>query len=230
MIAAIEEHPLDCPVWNMLNGPQRDLARWHGKACRIDPGYGPFAAAAPGHEAQLASLLTATSDEIWIVRSEGMVAPLGTRVVRTATLMQMIADQGAVGAAGDAEIVVLREADSDEMNALAQATAPGPWGPATHRYGTFYGVRREGKLVAMAGERMRPVSGLAEVSGVCTYPEFRGQGFAARLIRRVMAGMIERGDTPFLHSYAENAGAIRLYESLGFRARRTMVVTVLGLA
>ena len=36
-----------------------------------------------------------------------------------------------------------------------------------------------------------------------------------------------RGDVPFLHSYAANASAIRLYEQLGFRVRREMVATVL---
>ena len=79
----------------------------------------------------------------------------------------------------------------------------------------------------MAGERMRPAPGLAEVSAVCTWPGFRGQGLAGRLIRRVMAGFVERGQVPFLHSYAGNAKAIALYEMLGFAPRREMVVTVL---
>jgi predicted GNAT family acetyltransferase len=39
--------------------------------------------------------------------------------------------------------------------------------------------------------------------------------------------MLARGEVPFLHSYAHNSGAIRLYEALGFRARRTMALTVL---
>jgi predicted GNAT family acetyltransferase len=79
----------------------------------------------------------------------------------------------------------------------------------------------------MAGARMLPGPGLAEVSGVCTWPEYRGQGLAARLIRRVMAGFTARGQTPFLHSYAGNTKAIGLYETLGFTARRGMVVTML---
>ena len=82
----------------------------------------------------------------------------------------------------------------------------------------------------MAGERMRPALGLAEVSAVGTAPDRQGRGLAGRLIRRVMAGFAARGDTPFLHSYAYNTHAIRLYESLGFRARRELVVTVLGRA
>ncbi|MEJ2409912.1 MAG: GNAT family N-acetyltransferase, partial [Novosphingobium sp.] len=83
------------------------------------------------------------------------------------------------------------------------------------------------RLAAMAGERMRPAPGFAEVSGVCTGPEHRGQGMAAALIRRVMADFTARGDTPFLHSYAANEGAIRLYRSLGFEIRSEMVAMVL---
>jgi predicted GNAT family acetyltransferase len=72
--------------------------------------------------------------------------------------------------------------------------------------------------------------GYAEVSGVCTWPEFRGQGMAAALIRAVIHGFLARGDTPFLHSYAANAGAIRLYETLGFRPTREMHLTMLARA
>jgi predicted GNAT family acetyltransferase len=128
---------------------------------------------------------------------------------------------------GDDQCVLLGEDDAADMAELALATEPGPWRPQTRRYGQFYGVRREGRLAAMAGMRMLPGDKYAEVSGVCTWPEFRGQGLAAMLIRQVMAGFAARGLTPFLHSYAGNTKAIALYESLGFRTRREMVVTVL---
>lgn len=223
-------HPLDRPVWNMLHGRQAELAKVIGPVVRIDPAYGPFAAAAPGHEARLADVLTGPDDEIWIVETAELAAPHGTRLLRTAPLLQMFADGPVAACAPDPEIEILTERDGAEMAALAKATEPGPWGVLTHRYGTFYGIRREGRIVAMAGERMRPAPDIAEVSGVCTLPDYRGQGLAARLIRRVMAGFAERGDTPFLHSYAHNAHAIRLYESLGFRARSPMMVTVLGRA
>ncbi len=220
--------PLDRPVWNFLNGPQAALARWSGAACRIDPAYGPFAAAAPGQEADLAGLLTSPDDEIWLAETGAMVAPPGTQVLRTMSLLQMIADGPLAAYSPAPDIERLTEADAPEMAALALSTQPGPWGVLTHRYGQFYGIRREGRIAAMAGERMRPVSGIAEVSGVCTLPDWRGQGFAARLMRHIMASFAARGDTPFLHSYAHNAHAIRLYETLGFRARRPMVGTVLG--
>jgi ribosomal protein S18 acetylase RimI-like enzyme len=226
-------HPLDRPVWNMLNGPMAGLAQGGGGALRIDPRYGPFAAARDrSREAQaaLAGLLGDDDDRVWLVEPEPWSAPAGLQVVRTAELLQMVAEEPAALEPGDEAAQPLGESDVAAMTALALATEPGPWGSLTHRYGQFYGLRDGERLAAMAGERMRPAAGFAEVSGVCTWPEYRGRGHAARLIRRVMAGLVERGDTPFLHSYSANAGAIALYERLGFRARRTLTVTILARA
>jgi len=224
----MSQHPLDRPIWNLLNGPQAALAVASGTVCRIDPTYGPFAAAAPGYEGELAGLLVSADDEIWLVETEEQSAPPGTRVLRTAPLVQMIADGPLEVFAIDPGLVLMDEADAAEMTALALETQPGPWRSHTHRYGPYYGLREEGRLIAMAGERMRPAPGLAELSGVCTAPDRQGRGLAGRLIRRVLAGFVARGDTPFLHSYAQNTHAIRLYESLGFRTRQNLVVTVLG--
>lgn len=226
-------HPLDRPVWGMLTGRQAQLAVASGDAVRIDPGYGPFAAACDGGaaaQAALAAAVAAFPGEVWLVEPEACAPPPGTRVIRTAPLVQMVADRPAPMQPGDDEAVPLGEADADAMTALALATQPGPWGAKTRLYGDFFGHKRDGQLLAMAGQRMLPAPGFDEVSAVCTWPEFQGQGLAARLIRRVMAGMTARGATPFLHSYAGNARAIGLYESLGFHVRREMVVTVLGKA
>lgn len=226
----MNSHPLDRPVWNMLHGPQASLAAVSGAAVRIDPGYGPFAAARDtGTQAQvaLAALLSSPDDRIWVIEPHEWPAPSGTRMVKSAALVQMVAVNPAPPCDDDELADLLGEADVAQMTELALATEPGPWGPLTRCYGAFYGIRREGGLAAMAGERMRPAPGFAEVSGVCTWPQFRGQGMAAALIRRVMAGLVARGDTPFLHSYAANAGAIRLYRSLGFEIRSEMVATVL---
>lgn len=226
-------HPLDRPVWNMLTGPMARLAQGGEAALRIDSRYGPFAAArdrSAEAQAALAELLCGEAGELWIVEPEEWPAPRGARVVRTGQLVQMVADKPAPLEPGDGTAEPLGESDVAAMTALALATEPGPWGPLTHRYGQFYGLRDGGRLAAMAGERMRPAGGFAEVSGVCTWPEYRGQGYAARLIRCVMAGFAERGDTPFLHSYAANAGAIALYERLGFRIRTTLTLTVLARA
>lgn len=221
--------PLDRPVWSMLTSRQALLARGDGRAWRIDPRYGPFAAARDAGEAAQAALgaLVVPGEQVWLVEGEEWPVPPGLRLVRTAPVLQMLAEQPMPLQPGDEEAVLLGDADAGAMADLALATKPGPWRSKTRQYGAFYGIRRDGRLAAMAGARMLPGDGLAEVSGVCTWPEYRGQGLAGRLIRRVMAGLTARGQTPFLHSYAGNTKAIGLYESLGFAARRSMVVTVL---
>lgn len=221
-------HPLDRPVWGALNGRQAHLAVVNGAAVRIDPGYGPFAAARDASaEAQEVLSAVLEQGETWLVEPEEWPAPPGARVAWVAPLVQMVADNPAVMEQGDDLAVLLSEDDNPAMTALALATEPGPWGTRTRLYGSFYGFFEGDRLMAMAGERMKPAPGFDEVSGVCTWPEFQRRGLAAKLIRRVMADMTARGATPFLHSYAGNAHAIRIYEKLGFRIRREMVATVL---
>ena len=53
---------------------------------------------------------------------------------------------------------MLTSVDASEMLSLAQLTKLGPFAGRTNELGRFLGVRREGRLVAMAGERMRSPS------------------------------------------------------------------------
>jgi predicted GNAT family acetyltransferase len=112
------------------------------------------------------------------------------------------------------------------MLQLVERTQPGPFLPRTIEMGTYLGVRHQGRLVAMAGERLRP-PGWTEISAVCTDPVVRNQGIGSRLVRAVAADLRERGDRPFLHAAATNTSAIRLYLSLGFVLRRTVTFTIL---
>ncbi len=217
---------LDRMIWNTLHYGWAHLAEGDSRAVRIDPDYGPFGAAADGSDAAQAALgaLVPEDGQLWIVEAEAVAPPPGTQLIRTADLTQMVCEAFAP-LTSDAAIVDLTDADAFEMRELALMTEPGPFHVSTHRLGRFVGVRENGRLIAMAGERMR-LPGLAEVSAVCTHPDCRGRGLAGGLMSVVMQRMIDAGETPFLHSYAGNAGAIALYERLGFRVRRAMVVTV----
>ncbi|MER7486255.1 GNAT family N-acetyltransferase [Streptomyces sp. NPDC126497] len=119
----------------------------------------------------------------------------------------------------DPGVVELGPADVPEMLDLVERTRPGPFRPRTHELGAYLGVREEGVLVAMAGERLRP-PGWTEISAVCTAPEARGRGHAARLVRALVARVLARRERPFLHVAESNADAIALYERIGFRTRR----------
>lgn len=159
------------------------------------------------------------------MEAEEWPVPPGTVGNRRPTIVQMVADALTSGAPA-ADFVTLRRPDAEEMVALARFTDPGPFFSRTHELGSFIGLREENKLIAMAGERMR-VDGYTEVSAVCTHPDHRGRGLARALMRVVAERILARGEMPFLHSYAANAGAVRLYGSLGFRVRAELKFTLL---
>jgi len=221
-------HPLDRPVWSALTSRQADLAEGDGRAWRLEPHHGPFAAAADASPASLEALaaLIPVGGTVWTVEVDPLPIPRGTTVINQAQCHQMVATE-IVPSSPDFAIVPLVEDDAPDMLALATLTAPGPFLHHTHRLGAFVGVKQEGRLVAMAGERMR-LDGFTEVSGVCTHPDFRGRGYAGGLMNAVARGIIARGDAAFLHVYVTNTGAIALYEALGFRIRATVTATVLA--
>jgi predicted GNAT family acetyltransferase len=120
----------------------------------------------------------------------------------------------------------LTAADVPAMVELAELTEPGPFRERTIELGPFFGIFQSGRLLAMAGQRTH-LPQFVEVSAVCTHPDARGRGYARMLIATVMDEVRQRGKTPFLHSFADNYPAIRVYESLGFTLRRNFELAVL---
>lgn len=123
------------------------------------------------------------------------------------------------------EAIPLGAADVPEMLELIAQTEPGPFLTRTIELGDYLGIRRDGALVAMAGERFQ-LEGWTEISAVCTRPDYRGQGLASRLVGALIASIQLRSQRVFLHVLSTNTGAIQLYEELGFRARQTATITV----
>lgn len=140
--------------------------------------------------------------------------------VAGAPLLQMVCVNGhpTPGCSARPEVVELGATDSPEMQELTALTKPGPFGPRTHELGYYVGIRDGGKLVAMAGERMK-VPGYTEVSAVCTHPDHLGKGYAATLMTEIMRSIRARGEKPFLHVRGDNSRAIAIYERLGFQKR-----------
>lgn len=212
-------HVLDDPARAALTGPHAHFAERRGRVLRYPVDVSPWLAmpADPDADdwADLAAL-AGPGAEVPLLGFRGEV-PAGWEVTFQIEGVQLVDD--GLEAAPDPEAVRLGPADVPEILDLVARTRPGPFEARTIELGDYLGIRRDGALVALAGERLRP-PGWTEISAVCTDPAFRGEGLATRLILAVAHGIRERGDTPFLHTAADNANAVRLYESLGFRLRR----------
>ncbi|MBI1251438.1 MAG: GNAT family N-acetyltransferase [Alphaproteobacteria bacterium] len=213
-------HPLDKPIWSALGGRQAHLNRGAGMVRRFPSEVSPFAAIETHDASAALAAAIPHGDEFSLLERDPPPAPDG--VLQTfADCVQMIAERFP---AGGPRVMLepLGNADAAEMLALALMTRPGPFRARTHTLGRFLGVRDNGRLIAMGGERLA-VEGFVEISALCTHPDVRGRGYGEALLRAVGQRILDDGDTPFLHSYAANAGAIALYEKLGFRVRAPVI-------
>ena len=219
--------PLDRPIWSALSASQSEFAVGGELARRYAPDIGPLASTRDDETASLAALaeLVASGGPLILLQADPITLPGGVKIETAAAGVQMIAEELAP-APRDARIERLTREDWPAMLALAKLTKPGPFEIGTPKLGEFWGIKESGVLLAMAGERMR-FEGHAEVSGVCSHPEARGRGYARALSAFVASRIVGRGERPFLHAYASNTPAIRLYESLGFRVRSAMHVAVI---
>lgn len=210
---------LDNATWAALTGPQQHLGERRGLAARYHPDVAPFVALAdhriPEAWADVATLVGAGGT--FAFAGDDVRPPAGWTFESVGGGVQLV-DVGLVKST-DPDAEPLEQQDVPEMLDLVERTRPGPFRPRTIELGTYLGIRRNGVLIAMAGERMHP-QGWTEISAVCTDPAYRGQGVATRLIKSVAAGIDDRGDRVFLHAAAGNATAIHLYESIGFRVRK----------
>ena len=221
-------HILDRPVWHALTTRQAQFALGdpaHG--LRYPTDIEPFGAARDNTPDQLMALgkLTPMDGGLALVEPHKIDPPPGLLVLFQEPVRQMIAAR--IPSPDDTSgVIALGDDDAAEMRALTELTQPGPFHARTHVLGDFVGVRENGKLIAMAGMRMR-VPGFTEISAVCTHPDARGKGLAAKLMRIVAARIVARGEQLFLHVYPHNQGAISVYEKLGFRHRADVQLTVL---
>lgn len=211
-------HPLDNPAHASLIGHHAHLGERRGNAVRYAANVSPFVALPENPDEQdwadLAVLLGPGAIAALVSAGD---PPDGWEIAFRGAGVQLVDET--VAAAPEGEAVRLTPADVPEMLDLVDRTKPGPFLPRTIDLGTYLGIRRGGRLIAMAGERLHP-PGWTEISAVCTDAAYRGQGLATRLVHAAAHGIRERGETPFLHAAANNTNAIRLYESLGFRLRR----------
>jgi ribosomal protein S18 acetylase RimI-like enzyme len=214
---------LDNIVWHSLVGPQAGVAIGNDRVRRYAPGYSPLIGAIDGAAPDLVALgaFCRPGEQFYLSGWSG-VPPPGWRLDVDAFMEQYVWD---APSPPDPELSLARldTAHVAQAMALVALTHPGPFAERTLELGEFYGLFDDGRLIAMAGERMHAGT-LREVSAVCTHPEFQGRGLARRLMEQVVRGQLARGQTPFLHVMSYNATARALYERMGFRHHQRLGV------
>jgi GNAT superfamily N-acetyltransferase len=230
--SASAAHPLDNPIWNSLHTEHRSFAVSNALARRYPGAIGPLSGIAHQSAANYEALreLAGPGGVIVLFCQEQPAPPPGWTLIRGGVLSQMVsvgpADPVPLTLTRGEEFRSLTAADVPAMVELAELTEPGPFRERTIELGPFFGIFQSGRLLAMAGERTH-LPQFVEVSAVCTHPDARGRGYARMLIGTVMDEIRQRGKIPFLHSFAHNYSAIRVYESLGFTLRRNLELAVL---
>jgi GNAT superfamily N-acetyltransferase len=221
--------PLDNPIWFALTTEHRGLACSQGLARRYPPDVSPLAALLHPTNDAFADLqrLVSPGEHVALFTASPLDVPGDWHVHRSRWIDQMICEASLESP--HMSPVALGTTDVPEMLALTAATDPGPFLPQTILMGRYFGIREsDGQLVAMAGERLQSTA-FAEISAVCTYPEFRGRGYARALVTFLTAQILAAGKTPFLHVKSEN-GAKLVYQKIGFRLRAEIYLTVISVS
>jgi len=220
-------HPLDRPIWSALTTRQQALAEGGARALRYPTAVGPFADMvdmSPESFAALGALMSGSEIAV-LFTPDAVTAPAEFKILLAETGEQMIGTPAESSIRG-VDIVTLGADDVPAMMALTELTKPGPFTLRTHELGTFLGIRIDGQLVAMAGERMKPAN-YTEMTAICVHPDHRGRGYAQVLLGAVASQIAARGEIPFLHVFSKNDSAIALYRRQGMEIRRRLYVTAL---
>ncbi|RUP24827.1 MAG: GNAT family N-acetyltransferase [Curvibacter sp.] len=219
---------LDNPFWGSLTGPHAAWSQGSAQARRYAPGFTPLLGFAQADAPDFSALTPLCSvGERFYCKAWAGDAPLGWQVLLEAPALQMVWTAPLPSNPPPAHARPLGPTDQAAIEALVQATQPGPFGPRTREMGDYWGVFEEDRLIAMTGERLH-LGHLREVSGVCSAPEAQGRGLARALIETVVRAQLQRRQTPFLHVMASNQRAVRLYEHMGFRTHQSLLLRVLA--
>jgi ribosomal protein S18 acetylase RimI-like enzyme len=219
--AAKTDVVLDNAIWFTLTTRHSNIAEGNGRARRYPTGVSPLGAIQDASDASfeaLASLLR-PNEEIVLGSPNEILPAGGLEAFARVTLRQMVRSSLSRPITAQ-HVIPLGAADVADMLALVEITKPGPFRSRTHELGQYFGIRVDGRLVAMAGERLRPV-GYTEISAVCTHPGYRGRGYGRDLVETLVRNIKDRGDVPILHVEKDNRAA-SLYERVGFWIRQTI--------
>jgi [ribosomal protein S18]-alanine N-acetyltransferase len=122
--------------------------------------------------------------------------------------------------AAPVRIRAMQDADIERVGAIEAAAYPFPWTTGIFRdcmragYGCWV-LEQGGELIGYGV--LSAAAGEAHVLNVCVHPDAQGRGHGRHLMQRLIdAARWYQAQRVFLEVRPTNAGAIALYESLGF--------------
>ena len=214
-------HPLDNPVWNALSTGNKNLALGTETVKFYPTDVAPFVGFDQNSVENfelLYHLVPSDGAFFAFVSKEERDIPKPWNVIKSIPLVQMVYEKSPQRSFLDLDVKNLTDQHIPQMLDLTALTKPGPFRERTIDFGHYQGIFDGEQLVAMTGQRMNAAP-YAEVSAVCTHPDYLGRGYAAQLMLRQISRMLLKGEIPFLHATQTNERAIKLYESLGFVIR-----------
>lgn len=211
---------LDNPFWSSLDTRNRRIAMREGGVLRYPPEFAPFLGVADGAIDAGAALdaLVAPGESVLLLGVAPHRVPDGWRLEAFADLAQMTCDEE-IAVVDGPRVIELSDRHRDEVLALTALVYPHYFRTRTMELGRYFGILQDGRLAAMAGERLG-TRDTREISAICTHPDAVGRGYARRLTAMLVNDNLRRGLAPFLHVSHGNRRALRMYEKLGFRHRR----------
>lgn len=211
------ENLLDNIVWHTLSGPHLPFAMGNAGVRRYVEGFPAFVGFAdrtnpdfiglatlvnPGEQVYYDGLATISLPQAWSVEAECSIQ----KMLWNASMPPP-----------DESLHTRHPGPSDATAAmqLVDLTRPGPFSPRSLELGEYIGVYNGPHLFAMAGAR-HCAGGYREISGVCTHPDFQGQGWARRLVLALIRRNMQAQQKIFLRVLLEHEQLHRLYLGMGF--------------
>lgn len=209
---------LDNPVWFSLSEKQKHFSIDNKDVKFYHPDYCPFGGFISAEDTTVClEDYSKLVDNFFIV---GEKPVLSNRLILKKELvcLQMII-QSRIETEINQNITALTKEHMVALSQLINLVQPGYFSRKTALLGNYFGIVKNDKLIAVAGERMQ-MNDYVEVSAVVTHPDYTGQGYAKQLVTHVVNHIFDKQQVPFLHVLESNTAAIKLYEKIGFFTRR----------
>lgn len=215
---------LDNPAWHALTETHACFALGTDELKRYNPGIVLFA----GYDLQEQNI-TQRFDEVFqpgdsFFLFDAFPALPNNYIIETVVQCMQMVCENPVSQNITEDLVQLQQTNWEEMFSLVSEVFPGYYLPNTPLMGEYFGIFKEDKLVAMAGERLC-MNGLTEISAVVTHPTHQGRGYAQQLVTHLNNKNLQADIIPFLHTGHKNERAIKIYELLGYKKRRVIPAT-----